>query len=73
MDIIWGDHLALMQLIRKYQERDKFCVIDVYSKYAWIILLKDKKGETTIKVFQIILKYLDGKLSKMWVDKASRF
>ena len=43
MDDIWGDHLALMQLIRKYQEGDKFCVIDVYGKYAWIILLKDKK------------------------------
>ena len=73
MDNIWGDHLALTQLIRKYQEGDKFCVIDVYSKYAWIILLKDKKSETTIKAFQIILKYLDGKPNKMQVDKASRF
>ena len=73
MDNIWGDHLALMQLIRKYQEGDKFCVIDVYSKYAWIILLKDKKSETTIKAFKIILKCLDDKPNKMWVDKASRF
>ena len=62
-----------MQLIRKYQEGDKLCVIDVYSKYAWIILLKDKKSETTIKAFQRILKYLDGKPSKMWVDKAVDF
>ena len=37
-DNIWGNHLALMQLIRQYQEGDKFCVIDIYSKYAWIIL-----------------------------------
>ena len=49
MDNIWVDYLALMQLIRKYQEGDKFCVIDVYSKYAWIIFLKDEKSETTIK------------------------
>ena len=47
-----------MQLIRKYQEGDKFCVIDVYSKYAWIILLKDKKSETTIKGPYI--KYVGG-------------
>ena len=62
-----------MQLIRQYQEGDKFCVIDIYSKYAWIILQKDKKSETTIKAFQIILKNLDGKPNKMWVDKASKF
>ena len=41
MDNIWGSHLALIQLIRKYKEEDKFCVIDVYSKYTWIILLKE--------------------------------
>ena len=58
MDNIWGDHLALMQLIRKHQEGDKFCVIDVYSEYAWIILLKDKKSETTIKGQYI--KYVGG-------------
>ena len=57
----------------QYQEGDKFCVIDVYSKYTWIILLKDKKSEATIKAFQIILKYLDGKPNKMWVDKDSKF
>ena len=58
MDNIWGDHLALMQLIRKYQEGDKLCVIDVYSKYAQIILLKDQKSETTIKGPYI--KYVGG-------------
>ena len=73
MDNMWGSHLALKQLIRKYQEGDKFCVINVYSKYTWIILLKDKKSKTTIKAFQIILKYLDGKPNKMWVNKANKF
>ena len=62
-----------MQLVRKYQEGDKFCVIDIYSKYAWIIIFQDKKSETIIKAFQIILKYLDGKPNKIWVDKASKF
>ena len=33
----------------------------------------DKKSKTTIKVFQIILKYLDGKPNKMWVNKANKF
>jgi len=31
-------------------------VIDVFSKYGWIIPLKDKKGETVTKAFQNILK-----------------
>ena len=33
----------------------------------------DHSFERAIKAFQIILKYLDGKPNKMWVDKASKF
>ena len=31
------------------------CVIDIFSKYAWVIPLKDKKGITTFNSFQTIL------------------
>ena len=42
---IWGVDLADMQL-SKFNKRICFllCVVDIYSKYAWVIPLKNKKG-----------------------------
>ena len=47
-----------MQLINKFNKGFRFslCVIDVYSKYAWVIPLKDKKGITVTNAFQKILE-----------------
>ena len=44
-DNIWGGYLADMQLISKYNKIIRFllCVIDIFSKYAWVVPLKDKK------------------------------
>ena len=44
-DHIWGVDLADMQLLSKFNEGFKFllCVIDIFSKYTWVIPLKDKK------------------------------
>ena len=44
-DNIWGADLADMQLISKFNTGFRFllCVINIYSKYAWVIPLKDKK------------------------------
>ena len=44
-DNIWGADLADMQLLSKYNKEIRFllCVIDIFSKYAWVVLLKDKK------------------------------
>ena len=44
-DIIWVVDLADMQLIRKYNKRIWYllCVIDLFSKYAWVVPLKDEK------------------------------
>ena len=47
------------------------CVIDIYSKYAWIIPLKDKKRITITTAFQEILDESNCKPNKMWVDKSS--
>ena len=46
-----------MQLISKFNKGFRFllCVIDIYSKYEWVIPLKDKKGITISKAFQKIL------------------
>ena len=44
-DNIWGDDLADMQLISKFDKGLRFllCVIDIFRKYAWIVPLKEKK------------------------------
>ena len=43
-----------MQLISKFSKSVIFllCVIDVYSKYTWVVPLKEKKGITTSNAFQ---------------------
>ena len=50
--------LADMQLINRFNKRFTFlsCIIDIFSKYAWVILLKDNKGITITNAFQKILK-----------------
>ena len=74
-DNIWGADLADMQLLSKYNEGIRFllCVIDIFSKYAWAIPLKDKKGVSIVTAFQNILKQSNRKPNKIWVDKGSEF
>ena len=64
-----------MQLLSKYNKGIRFLlrVIDIFSKYAWVVPLKDKKGISIVKAFQIILKQSNGKPNKIWVDKGSEF
>ena len=55
-DNILGDDLADMQLISKFNKRFRFllCLIDIFSKYAWVVPLKDKKGVSIFDAFQKI-------------------
>ena len=57
-DNTWGADLADMQLIRKFNKGFRFllCTVDIFSKYAWVIPLKDKKGVSIVDAFQKILK-----------------
>ena len=72
---IWGDHLADMELISKFDKVFRFllCVIDIFSKYTWVVPLKDKKGITITNYFQKILKESNRKPNKVWVGKGSEF
>ena len=74
-DNIWDADLSHMQLLSKYNKGIRFllCVIDIFSKYAWVVPLKDKKGMRIVKAFQIILKQSNRKRNKIWVDKGSDF
>ena len=64
-----------MQLINKLNKRFRFllCVINIYSKYAWAIPLKDKKGIIITYALQNILEKLNHKPNKIWVEKGSKF
>ena len=64
-----------MQLVSKLYKRLRFllCVIDIYSKYAWVIPLKDKKGITITNAFQKILKESNRKPNKYGLIKAVNF
>ena len=72
-DNISGLDLADMQLLSKFNKGFRFllCVIDIFSKYAWVVPLKDKKGVSIVIAFQKILKTSDRKPNKIWVDKRS--
>ena len=74
-DNIWDVDLADMQLLSKYNKGIRFllCVIDIFSKYAWVVHLKDKKGISILKAFQSILKQSNSKPNKIWLDKGSKF
>ena len=48
-------------------------VIDIFSKYAWVIPLKDKNGMIITNAFQKILKECNWKPNKIWTDKGSEF
>ena len=43
-----------MQLLNKFNKGFRFllCVIDIFSKYAWVVPLKDKKGVSIVNDFQ---------------------
>ena len=71
-DNIWDVDLADIQSLSRYNERIKYslCEIDIFSKYAWIIPLKDKRVIRIVNAFQKINSQ-GRKLNKTWVDNNS--
>ena len=73
-DNIWGVDLANIQSLSKYNKGNKYllCAIDLFSKYAWVVPIKDKKGTSIVNAFQKIIS--EGrKPNKIWVDQGSEF
>ena len=62
-----------MQLVSKSNKRLWFLswIIDIYSKYAWTVPLKDKNAVTN--VFQKVSNESNCKPNKIWVDKYTEF
>ena len=74
MDNIWSADLVDMQLVSKFNKGFTFllCVIDIFTNYAWVIPLKDKKGITITNVFQKILDESNRNPNKIYIDKDSK-
>ena len=72
---IWGVDLADMQSLSKKNKGIKYilCAIDLYSKYAFVVPLKDKKGISIVNAFNKIIKQSNRKPNKIWVDQGSEF
>ena len=81
-DNIWGVDLADMQSLSKYNKGIKYllCAIDLFSKYVWVVPIKDKKGTSIVNAFKkIISKRSEAeskgrrKPNKIWLDQGSEF
>jgi len=75
IDHIWSADLVDMQWNSKENDDIKYLlnVIDVFSKYAWSIPLKDKTGNSIVKAFEKILEIRRRKPTKLWVDHGTEF
>ena len=73
IDKIWAADLADMQAFSKFNLGIKYllAVIDVFSKYGYLVLLKDKTGKSVASALKTIFK--ERKPEKMWVDKGKEF
>ena len=73
IDEIWAADLIDMQAFSKDNNGIKYLltVIDIFSKFVWIVLLKPKTGQKVASAFSGFLK--ERRPSKMWVDKGQEF
>ena len=73
IDKIWASDLADMSALSKDNKGFNFLllVIDIFSKYGWIIPLKDKKGKTVADALKTIFE--ERKPKKLWTDKGKEF
>ena len=63
-----------MQQFSKWNKGFRYLlmVLDVFSKYGWIVPLKDKKGETVVEAFKSIFK--EGRKPQyLWTDKGKEY
>ena len=73
VDDTWCSDLVDMQKLSKWNKGYKYLlmVLDLFSKYGWIVPLKTKTGLEVSKAFESIFK--KGKPKKLWVDKGKEY
>ena len=74
-DNIWAADLAEMESLSSKNKNVKYllCVIDIFTKFAWVKPLKDKKGKTVLNAFIKIINESNHKPNKLWVDQGREF
>ncbi|PFX14318.1 putative uncharacterized transposon-derived protein F54H12.3 [Stylophora pistillata] len=74
IDEIWCSDLVEMQKFAKWNKGYRYLlmVLDIFSKYGWIVPLKNKKGESVAEGFERI--FTEGRVPKrLWVDKGTEY
>jgi len=75
IDKIWAADLVEMQAFSKFNRGVRYLltVIDVFTKYGWMLPLKDKTGKSVADVFKEIFKKSKRKPEKLWTHKGREF
>jgi len=75
VDDVWSCDLVEMQGWKKQNKGYRYMlnVIDVHSKYAWSIPLKDKTGKTVLGAFKQLVNSSGRKPNHIWVDEGKEF
>ena len=75
IDNVWSMDLADMNSLMKYNDQYRYilCVIDVFSKFAWSIPLKNKTAASILNAVKSIVESSGRTPEKIWVDRGSEF
>ena len=75
IDEIWAADLANMQLLSKKNKEIRYllCVVDLFSRYTFVIPLKSKTGSAIVDAFEEILNKTGRKPNKIWIDQGKEF
>ncbi len=74
IDQQWQMDLANMQSMQKFNDGYRYLLvcIDVFSKYTWVVLLKNKTGPLLVEAFKVILSS-GHKPEKIMTDQGTDF
>ena len=75
IDDLWQIDLADLQKISKYNDNNRYLVtcIDVFSKFVWVVPIKNKKSDTVLEAFKFIVNSSERKPNFLQSDKGTEF
>jgi hypothetical protein len=75
IDDLWQIDLADLQKISKFNDNNRYLVtcIDVFSKFAWVVPIKNKKSDTVLEAFKFIVNSSGRKPTFLQSDQGTEF